>query len=364
MNASPNNSKPSLQGQQTQLLPASAQYGGDINRVGNGGYAYSPNQNLNGQPLSRMPQQPVLLQQRPATAYGQVGQHDGQIPRQQQAYYQQYPPQPLNYLAQDIYNPNQPPPPPPQQQQQQQQQATPGLVLPQQPQQPHDYSQLSAQQYGIPQRQPQPPLGGGVQQQQPQQPGVVGAIPTNYQNSEYSANPAQRQPQWEGAYDPQQQQQQQNHHLQQQHPQLPQQPLQQLSPEYDDGKVGKQSKKTGRKPRSQKSLDSGANSSSSNSSLPRTSPGSASSPNLSETKTVTKRSRLGCLTCRHRKKRCCETKPRCTECSRLRLNCTWPKPGTEHKNKPKDQKEDENTIEHEIYGRIKVLRGIVEYRSK
>ncbi|KAF6071698.1 hypothetical protein FOB64_001403 [Candida albicans] len=50
--------------------------------------------------------------------------------------------------------------------------------------------------------------------------------------------------------------------------------------------------------------------------------------------------------------------------SQLRLNCTWPKPGTEHKNKPKDQKDDENTIEHAEFGRIKVLRGIVEYRSK
>lgn len=81
-------------------------------------------------------------------------------------------------------------------------------------------------------------------------------------------------------------------------------------------------------------------------------------------KPVTKRSRMGCLTCRQRKKRCCETRPKCTECNRLGLNCVWPKPGTEHKNKPKDVKNEENTINHEIYGKIKVLRGIVEYRSK
>lgn len=80
-------------------------------------------------------------------------------------------------------------------------------------------------------------------------------------------------------------------------------------------------------------------------------------------KSVSKRSRMGCLTCRQRKKRCCETRPKCTECLRLRLNCVWPVPGTEHKNKPKDAKEEENTINHEIYGKIKVLRGIVEYRS-
>lgn len=78
---------------------------------------------------------------------------------------------------------------------------------------------------------------------------------------------------------------------------------------------------------------------------------------------VTKRSRMGCLTCRQRKKRCCETRPKCTECQRLRLNCVWPKPGTEHKNKPKEVKSQENMIDHDVYGKIKVLRGIVEYRS-
>ena len=78
---------------------------------------------------------------------------------------------------------------------------------------------------------------------------------------------------------------------------------------------------------------------------------------------ITKRSRMGCLTCRLRKKRCCETKPKCSECLRLGLNCVWPKPGTEHKNKPKEVKREENMIQHDIYGKIKVLRGIVEYRS-
>lgn len=81
------------------------------------------------------------------------------------------------------------------------------------------------------------------------------------------------------------------------------------------------------------------------------------------TKPLAKRSRMGCLTCRSRKKRCCETRPKCTECGRLKFNCVWPEPGTEHKNKLKDVKQDANTIDHEIYGKIKVLRGIVEYRS-
>lgn len=72
---------------------------------------------------------------------------------------------------------------------------------------------------------------------------------------------------------------------------------------------------------------------------------------------------MGCLTCRQRKKRCCETRPKCSECLRLRLNCVWPKPGTEHKNKSKEVKSQENTMDHDVYGKIKVLRGIVEYRS-
>lgn len=88
---------------------------------------------------------------------------------------------------------------------------------------------------------------------------------------------------------------------------------------------------------------------------------SANAPNVA-TK-ITKRSRMGCLTCRLRKKRCCESKPKCTECLRLGLNCVWPKPGTEHKNKPKEVKREENMIDHDVYGKIKVLRGIVEYRS-
>ncbi|EGV61870.1 hypothetical protein CANTEDRAFT_94746 [Yamadazyma tenuis ATCC 10573] len=91
---------------------------------------------------------------------------------------------------------------------------------------------------------------------------------------------------------------------------------------------------------------------------------SASSPGSAKAgRNPTKRSRMGCITCRQRKKRCCETRPKCTECSRLRLNCAWPTPGTEHKNKSKELKEEENVMHHEIYGKIKVLRGIVEYKS-
>lgn len=82
------------------------------------------------------------------------------------------------------------------------------------------------------------------------------------------------------------------------------------------------------------------------------------------TKPITKRSRMGCLTCRQRKKRCCEKRPQCTECLRLGLDCIWPVPGTEHRNKSRESRDDKNTIEHEAYGKIKVLRGIVEYKSK
>ncbi|CDK27766.1 unnamed protein product [Kuraishia capsulata CBS 1993] len=75
-----------------------------------------------------------------------------------------------------------------------------------------------------------------------------------------------------------------------------------------------------------------------------------------------KRSRKGCLTCRHRKKRCCESKPKCTECQRLDLPCKWPLPGTENKNRSKNNDFSRDEIKHEIYGRIKVLRGIVDYK--
>lgn len=97
---------------------------------------------------------------------------------------------------------------------------------------------------------------------------------------------------------------------------------------------------------------------------PSVSPSTKASKTASaQAKNNAKRSRMGCITCRQRKKRCCETRPKCTECRRLRLNCVWPAPGTEHKNKSKELKEEENVIYHEIYGKIKVLRGIVEYKS-
>lgn len=38
------------------------------------------------------------------------------------------------------------------------------------------------------------------------------------------------------------------------------------------------------------------------------------------------RSRLGCLTCRRRKKKCDEVKPICTACLRNNLGCLWPAP--------------------------------------
>ncbi|CVK94569.1 uncharacterized protein FMAN_03616 [Fusarium mangiferae] len=37
-----------------------------------------------------------------------------------------------------------------------------------------------------------------------------------------------------------------------------------------------------------------------------------------------KRSRTGCLNCRHRKKKCSEEKPQCGGCSRNNLHCAWP----------------------------------------
>ena len=40
------------------------------------------------------------------------------------------------------------------------------------------------------------------------------------------------------------------------------------------------------------------------------------------------RSKWGCLTCRKRRKKCNERRPRCADCSRHSLNCTWPDQGS------------------------------------
>lgn len=45
------------------------------------------------------------------------------------------------------------------------------------------------------------------------------------------------------------------------------------------------------------------------------------------------RSRKGCYTCRRRKKRCDEVKPVCSACVRLKLECLYPIPGQERKNR-------------------------------
>lgn len=78
----------------------------------------------------------------------------------------------------------------------------------------------------------------------------------------------------------------------------------------------------------------------------------------------TKRSRMGCLTCRGRKKRCCETRPSCTECERLGLKCNWPIPGMEYRNRSKNNKfmDDRNVVDTP-YGKIKILRGVVSKKD-
>ncbi|KAH3683587.1 hypothetical protein WICPIJ_005434 [Wickerhamomyces pijperi] len=77
-----------------------------------------------------------------------------------------------------------------------------------------------------------------------------------------------------------------------------------------------------------------------------------------------RRSRKGCLTCRHRKKRCCEKKPSCDECSRLGLDCEWPNPGSENKNKTKLEREAEGYYYHDIFGKIKIQRAVVSSRVR
>lgn len=77
---------------------------------------------------------------------------------------------------------------------------------------------------------------------------------------------------------------------------------------------------------------------------------------------IKRRSRMGCLTCRRRKKRCDENRPLCEECKRLRLNCCWPEPGKEYRNKTK--KLCSINAVGPSYSGIKVLRGVVEYKRE
>lgn len=81
--------------------------------------------------------------------------------------------------------------------------------------------------------------------------------------------------------------------------------------------------------------------------------------NLFNMQGKTKRSRMGCLTCRGRKKRCCERRPKCSECDRLGLKCNWPIPGMENKNKPRNNNILNDGLINSPFGKIKVLRGIV-----
>lgn len=52
------------------------------------------------------------------------------------------------------------------------------------------------------------------------------------------------------------------------------------------------------------------------------------------------RSRMGCFTCRKRKKRCDERKPVCQACVRLKLECQYPLPGQERKNRKRKSSVD------------------------
>ncbi|ESW96995.1 hypothetical protein KL918_000606 [Ogataea parapolymorpha] len=79
---------------------------------------------------------------------------------------------------------------------------------------------------------------------------------------------------------------------------------------------------------------------------------------------VSKRSRKGCLTCRFRKRKCCETKPVCTECKRLGIKCSWITNGLENKNKSKKNPDFLRNDEcyDDIFGVIKVVRGKIDYK--
>lgn len=66
------------------------------------------------------------------------------------------------------------------------------------------------------------------------------------------------------------------------------------------------------------------------------------------------RSRLGCFTCRKRKKRCDEGKPVCKACLRLKLECHYPAPGEERKNRKRKSSFSDETaklVEHASFNK-------------
>lgn len=56
------------------------------------------------------------------------------------------------------------------------------------------------------------------------------------------------------------------------------------------------------------------------------------------------RSKTGCLTCRRRKKKCDETKPKCNTCVRLKLECEWPSLATKTNLSSKQKTKQSNNI--------------------
>ncbi|GME84602.1 unnamed protein product [Ambrosiozyma monospora] len=88
----------------------------------------------------------------------------------------------------------------------------------------------------------------------------------------------------------------------------------------------------------------------------------------SSTGQPSRRSRKGCLTCRARKRKCCETKPICSECRRLKIKCRWW--SDEQKanlNKNRSRKKDKSFMKadevmcEDLDMIVKVVRAKVEY---
>ncbi|GME77565.1 unnamed protein product [Ambrosiozyma monospora] len=88
----------------------------------------------------------------------------------------------------------------------------------------------------------------------------------------------------------------------------------------------------------------------------------------SSTGQPSRRSRKGCLTCRARKRKCCETKPICSECRRLKIKCRWW--SDEQKanlNKNRSRKKDKSFMKadevlcDDLDMIVKVVRAKVEY---
>ncbi|GAA5885177.1 hypothetical protein JCM16303_005887 [Sporobolomyces ruberrimus] len=97
------------------------------------------------------------------------------------------------------------------------------------------------------------------------------------------------------------------------------------------------------------------------------SPDPSHAEDLSSTKSKKTRTRNGCLTCRSRKKRCDEQRPKCDGCSRLALDCRWEdkeKAAVERRHKREQRKREKDLQRRQPSEASQTSQGIEGPRRK